>query len=204
MNSESSGVSILLETQYLPPVSVFVMMQSFSTIVINSEENFQKSTWRNRCAIVNANGPLLLTIPIVGGRGVRSKTKDVRIAIDQSWKHVHWRSLQAAYGKSSFFFFYEDKFWKIYEKKFEFLIDFNTDLLQLCFEILHWEKTVSINIDENDSHFLQTVKLHTVNYKPYRQVFESKHGFIPEVSIMDLIFNLGNDASDYLSKQKAL
>jgi len=173
------------------------MMQSFSAIVIDGDENFQKSTWRNRCTIINANGPLLLTIPIIGGRGVRSKTKDVRIANEQLWQNIHWRSMITAYGKSSFFIFYEGKFRALYEKQFEFLIDFNTELLRLCFEILHWKKTIRINrFCENGEHCLHPA---SSTLHPYHQVFESKHGFIPDVSFVDLIFNLGNEADEYLS-----
>jgi len=179
------------------------MMQSFSTIVVDGEEKFRKSTWRNRCTIINANGPLLLTIPIIGGRGVRSKTKDVRIVNDQAWQHIHWRSMMAAYGKSSFFIFYEEKFRRLYEKQFMFLIDFNTELLQLCFEILHWKKSIVRSNRGNISSASRTAnyKMQNVNLKPYHQVFDSKHGFLTDVSIVDVIFNLGNEAQEYLANQ---
>ena len=202
MNSESHEGSICLETLYLPPVSAFVMMQSFSSIVIDGDENFRKSTWRNRCTIINANGKLLLTVPIIGGRGVRSKTKDVRIANDQPWQNIHWRSLIAAYGKSSFFIFYEEKFRVHYEKRFVFLIDFNIALLEACFQILQWEKVILKN---NSMHQLEAtsnprlqIPPHAKISKSYHQVFEARHGFISDVSIVDLIFNLGNEAQGYL------
>lgn len=219
MNSDSEHTSLPVESQYLPPVSAFVRMQSFSHITIDGEESFQKSTWRNRCAIINANGTLLLTIPVIGGRGVRSKTKDVRIADDQPWQRIHWRSLVAAYGRSSFFIFYEEKFRRLYEKRFEFLIEFNTSLLQLCFEILHWEKVIrksnSLQLPGVSSRNPTAPNLigklpakketgETENLKPYHQVFQSRHGFIPDASIADLIFNLGNDAQQYLQSNNGI
>ena len=204
MNSETNSKAILLETQYLPPVSAFVRMQSFSAIVIDGEENFRKSTWRNRCTIINANGPLLLTIPIVGGRGVRSKTRDVRIANDEPWQHIHWRSMMAAYGKSSFFIFYEEKFRKHYEKRFDFLLDFNAALLESCFQILQWEKVIMKDNSMEQSEATSNSKLQTLNFKTYHQVFDSKHGFIADVSIVDLIFNLGNMSGEYLSLRKSV
>jgi len=217
MNSPSEHTSLPLETQYLPPISAFVRMQSFSHITIDGEENFRKSTWQNRCLIINANGALLLTVPIIGGRGVRSKAKDVLIANDQPWQRIHWRSMVAAYGKSSFFIFFEERFRKIYEKRFEFLIDFNTELLQVCFEILGWKKDILIHtLPEYPQLEAKKSKIPdkkvgagndprqksrgepTSKILEYHQVFQSRHGFIPDASIVDLIFNLGNEAQTYL------
>jgi hypothetical protein len=209
MNSHSEHTSLPVETQYLPPISEFVRMRSFSHITIYGEENFRKSTWRNRCRIIGANRIILLSIPITGGRGVRVKTKDVRIANDQPWQRSHWRSIVAAYGKSSFFIFYEEKFRKIYEKQFEFLIDVNSELLQVCFEILRWEKDIVLH-PSNKYPLPEAVKSKIPDKKivasndptskifKYHQVFQSKHGFITDLSIIDLIFNLGNEASNYL------
>lgn len=209
MNSPSEHTSLPVETQYLPPISAFVRMQSFSHIIIDGEENFQKSTWRNRCLIINANGALLLTVPVIGGRGVRSKTKEVRIANDHPWQRIHWRSMLAAYGKSSFFIFYEERFRKVYEERFEFLIDFNSELLRVCFEILKWEKDILIRTS-NEYSPLEAEKSKIPDKKigagndptskiaKYHQVFQARHGFIPDASIADLIFNLGNEAQEYL------
>ena len=116
----------------------------------------------------------------------------------------------SAYGKSSFFIFYEEKFRALYEKQFEFLIDFNLELLHLCFEILHWKKTIRINRPAiNGEHNpgpgifrfsdTETCSQSPVNnLRPYHQVFESRHGFIADVSIVDLLFNLGMEAQEYL------
>ena len=188
---------VLLETQYLPPLSAFVMLKSFSGIIIDEEENFKKSTWRNRCRILNANCPLLLSIPLLGGRGVRMKTKDVRIANDEPWQKKHWRSLTAAYGSSSFFMFYDDRFRKFYERRFDFLVDFNTRLLEEILIALDLRiKVLDFEAARGTDAMRPTEKIATP--KPYRQVFDYRHGFIPGVSIIDLIFNLGPDAPHYI------
>ena len=204
INAHVQATFFCCETQYLPPVSQFVMFLSNSEIVIDGEENFKKSTWRNRCRIVGANGIMMLTIPVIGGRGVKSKSKEVRIANDEPWQQRHWKSIRAAYGKSSFFYFYEERFQPFYEKKFEFLIDFNVELLQVCFDVLKWEKRVVVSRESEVSSQKSKVKSQKPkavgqNFKTYHQVFIERHGFIPELSIVDLIFNLGPEAGNYLA-----
>ncbi len=193
----------MTETQYLPPVSAFVMMRSFPAIAIDGEEDFKKSTTRNRCIIIGANGPLTLTVPVKGGRGVRDKTKYIRISNEDKWQHRHWRSILSAYGKSSYFIFYEEKLRRLYEKRFEYLIDFNTKLMGVCFEILQWRKEIVLNPKRNDHQdVLQSGNgiVQNIALKRYYQVFESRLGFIANVSIVDLLFNSGNEAEAYLEK----
>ena len=207
MNIENETTSLVIESQYLPPVSTFVMMQSFSEIVIDDDERFQKSTNRNRCSIAGANGKILLSIPLIGGRGVKSKTRDVKINNTEPWQQHHWKSIQSAYGKSSFFHFYDDRVRPFYEKRFDFLIDLNTQLLQVCFDVLDWEKKIRFEQSQNLKAKRQELnkKPHTSNLKPYHQVFEERHGFIEDLSIVDLIFNMGNETmsiSNFFSSHK--
>lgn len=193
----------MTETQYLPPVSAFVMMRSFPVIAIDGEEDFRKSTARNRCIIIGANGPLTLTVPVKGGRGVRDKIKNIRISNEEKWQHRHWRSILSAYGKSSYFIFYEEKLRRQYETHFEFLIDFNTKLMGVCFEILQWKKEIVLKSQRNDRQdVLQSGNgiVQNIALNRYYQVFESRHGFIAGVSILDLLFNSGYEADAYLEK----
>jgi len=200
MNNSAKDISILTYSEYLPPVSSFITFRSFSEIIIDGEEQFQKSTTRNRCCIAGANGKILLTIPLIGGRGVKSKSREVKINYAEPWQLHHWRSIQSCYGKSSFFHFYEERFQPFYEKRFEFLIDFNIQLLQVCFEILHWEKKIRVT---NEFHLeggnmISNFKSQISNSLRYHQVFEERNGFFSGLSIVDLIFNVGHEAINFL------
>ena len=199
MNGMSEQTIAVFPSMYLPSIGWMEQMAREEVILIDREERFRKSTDRNRCTIAGPNGKMLLTIPLIGGRGVKSKTKDVRINYSEPWQQHHWKSFQSAYGNSSFFHFYEDRFRPFYERQFEFLIDFNTQLLQTCFEILHWEK--KIRMEESPMVKAQSPKPkpETSNLKPYYQVFEERHGFIPNLSIADLIFNMGPEASLFIT-----
>lgn len=176
-------------------------MKNEEVIFIDGEETFRKSTSRSRCRIAGANGIILLSIPLFGGRGVKEKMRDVKISDAEPWQQQHWKSIRTAYGKSSFFLFYEDRFRPFYETRFEWLMDFNTQLLQLCFEILHWEKKISMEpvvpafSRSGIGHPPSAIK----NPKPYRQVFGERHGFIADLSIVDLIFNEGNETGRFLA-----
>lgn len=175
-------------------------MNSRDEIEIDASELFQKSTERNRCRIIGSNGIVLLSIPIVGGRAVRSRSKDVRISYEEPWQQRHWRSMCAAYGKSSFFRFYAHRFQPFYERRFEYLIDFNTQLLQECFEMLQWKKKITVNETEagNGYHHSAMQKHEASGAASYHQVFEERHGFISDLSIVDLIFNVGYEADAFL------
>lgn len=204
MSETVDKTSILVETQYLPRLSAFVMMQSFSEIIIDSNESFQKSSWRNRTKIVGANGPILLTIPIQGGRGVKKLIQDIRIDNREQWQRIHWGSIFSSYGKSSYFVFYADRLSKFYSEKFEFLIDFNNSLLQTCFDILKWDKKISCNdkphVNNDTQVFFNGKNSDVKSLLPeYYQVFIEKNGFLDDLSIVDLIFNLGQEASSYLN-----
>ncbi|MEO6167556.1 MAG: WbqC family protein [Chitinophagales bacterium] len=205
MNSNKQPTAILMDTNYLAPVALFAEVESFSTVIFNTEQKFRKSTWQNRCKIAGANGPILLTVPLEGGRGTRKMIKDVRISYEQRWQQVHWNSICSAYRKSSYFEYYEDQFRPFYEKQYLFLMDLNVDLLTMCFRILSMGCEIKPSDgplqadDENSTAFISKPKFNVV---PYYQVFQERHGFIAEVSIIDLIFNMGPESKAYLQKIK--
>ncbi len=202
MNTGLTETTVILETQYLPPISTFVMLRSFSTVVIDDTERFRKSTWRNRCKISGANGNMLLTVPVTGGRSVKKVSSEITIDNRHDWKRIHRGSIFSAYGRSTYFQFYEQKFARIYENKFQRLIDLNSGLLQLCFDILKWNRTIEFKSNQSS---VSISKIYTgippvsdLKLPPYHQVFDSRHGFASDLSIIDLIFNLGPDAAGYL------
>jgi hypothetical protein len=194
----------LLELAYLPNIHWFRNYVNFGTIWIEREENFIKSSPRNRCEIAGANGIQVLSIPLAGGRDHHQKYKETRISAASDWQNNHWQSIRSAYGSAPFFEFYADKFLPFYNKRYELLFDFNVDLLHLTLEILKEKKPFQFTAiyevkpaDKLDLRLKRSQKI-VEDYPCYYQVFEERSGFIPNLSIMDLIFNLGPEARDYL------
>ncbi|WP_424494455.1 WbqC family protein [Salinimicrobium sp. GXAS 041] len=202
---------LLLHPCYFGPISQFVALAKASEVIFENEDNYQKQTYRNRMYVYGANGKLLLNIPIkhTGDKSQHQKYKDVRIENDFHWQKQHWKSLQSAYRTSPFFEFYEDDFEHLYTKKYDFLIDFNYDCLTVALESLQMDleikKTTAYNENPSsvvDGRFLVNAKMKSQpEFVPYTQVFESKTGFINNLSIIDLIFNEGPNALSYLEQQ---
>ncbi len=171
-------------------------------------DNYQKQTYRNRCYICTDQGKHMMSIPIkhAGGAEGRQKYRDVRPDNQYPWQRLHWRSLQTAYRSSPFFEFFEEDFAPLYHQKFDFLLDFNFQVIQTiagCLDIdLGSEQTSHFNVETDtmtDARFLVNSKQELpLILKPYNQVFQDKHGFIPGLSVLDLIYNEGNSAMDYL------
>lgn len=201
----------LIHPAYFGPIDQFSAMAQAEEVLFENEDNYQKQTYRNRQYIYGANGKLLLNIPIkhnsakVGNSG-HQKYKDVQIENTFHWQRDHWRSLQTAYRTSPFFEYYEDDFVSLYEKPATYLLDFN----YRCFEVIssllsldfNYSKTEKFNESPKDCidlrHLIIAKRQNPTNQKPYQQVFEDKHGFLQNLSILDLLFNEGPQAIDYL------
>ena len=205
---------LLLHPAYFGPVSQYAAMIKAEKVVFENEDNYQKQTYRNRMYIYGANGKLSLNIPIrhTGNKSNHQKYRDVRIENDFPWQKQHWRSLETVYRTSPFFEFYEDDFKPLYDENFEFLIDFNYK----CFELAQESLQVEINFEKTTEYFLNPEGMvngrSLINAKnskpviiePYTQVFQEKFGFLNDLSIVDLLFNEGPNAINYLKKQKVL
>lgn len=176
---------------------------------MEQQEYFVKQTYRSRCHIYGANGILKLSIPVAHS-GERTLIKDIKISNTYNWQKVHWKSIESAYRCSPFFEFYENDFVPYYlEKKFERLIDFNNELTILLLKLLKLEITIEPTSDykkemPEDFDFRNSVspKMPFEQDKkfisqPYIQVFGNKHGFIPNLSIIDLLFNEGPHAINF-------
>lgn len=191
---------------YFSPISQYSEIIKADEITFETEDNFQKQTYRNRCYIYNVNGKQLLSIPvkhkITEGR---KKTKDALIENDFPWQDQHFKSLQSAYRTSPYFEFFEDDIAVIFEKKYKYLHDINidsyvfiTNALQLN-TVFKKTKTYQIEATEKDFRHLADVK-----YQPkklvdtYVQMFDDNHGFIPNLSILDLLFMEGPNSISYL------
>lgn len=201
----------LLHPTYFPSISHFVAMAQSETIVFEIEDNFQKQTNRNRTYIYSPNGAQLLNIPLKHSKEAHQKTKEVRIESDFGWQKQHFKSLEAAYRSSPFFEFFEDDIRPIFEKKHTFLMDLNFEALQIvtkCLRMkLQFENTTEYfhEVDSQtvfDFRILANGKKDVSQFESYTQVFDDKHGFLNNLSILDLLFNEGKYAMDYLKNQK--
>lgn len=190
-----------ISTAYLGPVQQYSKMFHFPEVRIETSENYLKQSYRNRCIIAGANGPLPLSVPIVKPDTLKCLTKDIRISDHGNWRHLHWNAIVSAYNSTPFFEYYEDDFAPFYEKKYEFLFDFNEELRILICQLLDIQPqiqyTTSFEADvENDFRWIspkQDIADPSFLLKPYYQVFQDKHGFLPNLSIIDLLFNTGNE-----------
>lgn len=193
----------ILSSAYLAPVQYYAKLLACSggTAHIEACDTYMKQTYRNRCLIADANGPLALTIPTEKPTAGNCPMRDIRISDHGNWRHQHWNAMVSAYRKSPFFDYYADDFAHFYEERDGFLMDFNLRLHAVISELIGLEKGVKI-IDNtcnagdfNDLRFIAEPKALTdiANYtaQPYYQVFAGRNGFIPNLSIVDLLFNMG-------------
>jgi hypothetical protein len=189
----------LLSSAYLPPVSFFTAIKNGGDVLIEQYDNYCKQTYRNRCVIATAGGKKTLTIPVVKSDSPKQLMKDVRISDHGEWRRQHWNALESAYMNSPFFMYYQDDFRPFYEKKIEFLIDFNTELTSLILKLAGIKKslklTESYSKPESGIIDLRGMVEPGINepaeQHPYWQVFKQKYGFQANLSAVDLLFNMG-------------
>ncbi|WP_445719856.1 WbqC family protein [Flavobacterium sp.] len=202
-------MKILIHPTYFPSISHYIAMIQADSVTFEMEDNFQKQTNRNRMYIYSPNGVQLLNIPVKRAVEKHQKYKDVRIENDFGWQKNHFKSLEAAYRTSPFFEYFEDDFRPLFEKKHEFLMDLNLEVFELVNDSLGINIEVKKTIEffheatnHNDFRHLVNGKKDTIKLEEYTQVFNEKHGFLNNLSILDLLFNEGRYAVDYLKKQK--
>ena len=170
------------------------------------DTHFQKQTYRNRTEIYGANGKLKLTLPIVHNKSKsHQKEGEVQIANTTAWQKQHWKSISSAYRSSPYFEFYEADLISFYKEEVTHLMQFNLNLLNKIMELIEFSMSYKIVKWKKDNHqrmddLVNAKKSLLINFEPYRQVFEEKNGFIPNLSIIDLLFNLGPDTLSYLQK----
>ena len=202
-------MNIILHPTYFPNIANFVAMVNAEMVVFETDDNFLKQTYRNRCYIYGANGKLGLNIPVIHSQKNRQKYKDVKIFNEDNWQSNHWKSLLSAYRTSPFFEYYEDELSPLFNTKADYVLDHNFKCLEVicdCLQIeLKTSKTISYqkNIeDKTDCRFLVNAKkeAHQI-FANYTQVFSNKHGYIPNLSILDLLFNEGPNCLNYLESQ---
>jgi len=190
---------------YFSPISQYIEIVKADKILFEFEDNFQKQTYRNRCYIYGANGKQLLNIPVKHlGNGKKTKTKDTKIDNTYPWQIHHLKSIQAAYSNSPFFEFYQDDLLPVFTKKYKFLLDVNIDTHLFLMDALqlpyNYTKTTEYLLKPTkDFRFLANAKLTpTINLDNYIQIFDDKHGFLSNLSMLDLLFMEGTNVTNYL------
>lgn len=178
-------------------------------IVFETADNYQKQTYRSRAYIYGANGKLLMNVPVSYSQKNRQLYKDVRISYAEDWQSQHWKTLVSAYGTSPFFEFYEAEFKPLFEKEHTFLMDYNLECFQVVLDCLQWnlnyDKTIfyqKATKDVKDLRYLVNARKEPkLEFDHYFQVFQDKHSFISNLSILDLLFNEGPNTISYLKSQ---
>lgn len=196
---------ILLSTAYLPPVSYFAAIATSGKAMVEACETFQKQSYRNRCNIYSPDGVQTLLVPVLhaGSRFIR----DIRIDYSKNWLHTHRRAIATAYGPAPFFKYYWDDIDAILDRRYEFLFDMNLALTEKLLSMLDIRTEVQLTTDYesaptglNDLRSAVHPKRDTCGWraKEYYQTFCSRHGFLPDMSIVDLLFCEGPEAGSYL------
>lgn len=200
---------MILPTAYFPSIGQFALAFQAGTYLLETQEHFVKQSYRNRCEIYGANGKQKLVVPVKWRN--HSPMHEVELSYAENWQKLHWKSLESAYRASPYFDFYEEEFRPFFEqKKIQYLLDWNQKLEQRVCELLDLKievkETESYETSHPDYRKLISPKKKTfmqrLDFPFYLQVFGDKHGFIPNLSILDLLFNLGPESTTYLKNLK--
>jgi len=199
---------IVIQPGYFGPISQFALMAKNKNICLEVCDNYQKQTYRNRCYIYGANGKLLLNIPIVHNKKKeRQHTAEVKIETGFKWQKQHLKSIKTAYQTSPYFEFYEDDIVVFFEQNYTDLLSLNIASLNLVLELLDLNINITKTTDYNtlykqDYRFTADAKtVHPFKMENYTQMFDNKFGFIPNLSILDLLFMEGPNTLYYLENQ---
>lgn len=203
---------IILSTAYFPNIQYTSKLISGQEVFIEAFENFQKQSYRNRCEILSANGKLSLFVPVEKGKDQKTSIKDVRIDYQTEWQKQHLKSIESAYSSSPFYEYIIDDFLFVYNQKEKYLFDLNLKILEQIKDYLQIDKEILLTIDYNEDRGENDYRniIHpkskmqkqddSFTSKPYYQTFGDKFDFIPNLSIIDLLFNEGPRAKEIINR----
>ena len=198
----------LLYPTYFPNISSYIVMAHAEKLVFEVQDSYQKQTYRNRCYICGANGKLGLHIPVQYSQKNRQNTSEILIDNSSNWQSIHWKSLESAYKTSPYFEYYQDDLVSLFTTKKESLLEFNLECIEIinsCLNLsIKYSKSLEFNKEKQQKEYRYLVnarKESEIKINPYIQVFQEKHGFINNLSILDLLFNEGPNAKSYIQIQ---
>lgn len=197
-----------LSSAYLAPIDYYTKFLIYDRIYVEQHDHYTKQTYRNRCTIAAPDGELALSIPTVKSVQAKCPMKDIRISDHGNWRHLHWNAIESAYNSTPFFEYYKDDFRPFYEKRYEFLADFNEEICRLVCELIDLHPRIKrtpeykTEFTAGEADFREAIHpkkdFRTTDSEfiphPYYQVFEPKLGFLPNLSIIDLLFNMGPES----------
>tara|TARA_B100000214_G_scaffold138374_1_gene98728 strand:- start:4973 stop:5587 length:615 start_codon:yes stop_codon:yes gene_type:complete len=193
--------NFLIPTSYLAPIGYYALLLK-KNCTIENYEYFVKHSIRNRCEIYGANGKLILTVPKIRKASSKTTINKIKISNSENWRKIHWNAIKSCYNSSPFFQYYKNELKEIYNFEEELLINFNNKLQKVILNFLKIKTTYTFSSNfkkKGDFFDLRDYKFNINNMKEYNQVFMEKHGFIDNLSIIDLLFNLGPESKDYLT-----
>jgi hypothetical protein len=206
-------MKVILSTAYFAPVQWYQKLNRYDEVLIERYDSYQKQTYRNRCIIATANGLQALTVPVEHQDG-NCLLRDLRISDHGNWRHLHRNALMSAYGDSPFFEYYADDVLPFFEPRWEFLIDFNEAIRQKMCELIDIHPSVAYTdaYVKNPPYadFREAIRpkhpAPDADFSPrrYYQVYEQKHGFLPNLSILDLLFNMGPEGVFWINRRDRL
>ncbi|MBK8503929.1 MAG: WbqC family protein [Saprospiraceae bacterium] len=194
----------IFELQFFPSIYFFCLLAK-NQVVIEKHENYQKRSFRNKCIIANATGHQTLTVPLKKGKHERQPITEVQLAYDEPWQENHLAAIRTAYSSAPYFEYYYPHIEHIYHSAEELLFDFNWSILHYFTKILQLQgpaasETYSKTPTEIDYRGkLNPKTYHEIALPKYNQVFEDRHGYLSNLSILDLIFCKGPEAAGYLT-----
>jgi len=199
---------LLIESQYFPPIDSYKILVKHDILQIEKYEHYQKLSYRNRCYVAGPNGRMILSVPLARGKNQRTVMKDVRISNEEKWQGLHWKTLVSAYRRSPWFEYYEADMQELFEKPFDFLLDWNI----ACFEWVNSKLGINMPVAFTESYQKEVSGVTDAREiilpggakeeeeAEYTQVFQERTGFIPGLSILDLLFCEGKQAVKVLQR----
>ena len=205
---------IVFSTAYFPPVATMTAMVRYvehGQLLVEQQETFPKQTHRNRTVIITANGPMSLSVPVIRTNGNHTATREMTISYAERWNIIHWRAIESAYNASPFFLYYRDDVEKILMQRYKRLLDLNEAILlflaknlKLKWEIVYTDeyfKGERFRLDFRDRYSYKHPE-GLPRIEEYHQVFEDRMPFNPNVGVLDLLFNMGPETTNYLQRQE--